>query len=104
MKSIYRNNPDIYYNKDLFDSGEINLCYIIGLSGSGKTTLSKEFENISFIEIIHLDDINKIKDNMSIDEIKRTSGMLYEFYNKYPQYYFGKQELDSGEAKPHIAK
>ena len=35
-ESILINEDDIYYNKNKFDSGEINLCFITGLSGSGK--------------------------------------------------------------------
>lgn len=41
-ESLLINEKDIYYNKDKFDSGEINLCFITGLSGSGKSTMSRE--------------------------------------------------------------
>jgi adenylylsulfate kinase-like enzyme len=41
-ESLLLNEKDIYYNKDKFDSGEINLCFITGLSGSGKSTMSRE--------------------------------------------------------------
>ena len=41
MNEAYVFNEDnIYYNKDKFDSGEINLCFITGHSGSGKSTLA----------------------------------------------------------------
>lgn len=35
-EGVIMNQPDIYYNKDKFDSGDINLCFILGHSGSGK--------------------------------------------------------------------
>ena len=35
-EAYVKNVKDIYYNKDQFDSGEINLCFITGHSGSGK--------------------------------------------------------------------
>ena len=34
------NEPDIYYNRDKFESGEINLCFITGQSGGGKSTMA----------------------------------------------------------------
>ena len=33
-ENLVKSVNDIYYNKDKFDSGEINLCFITGLSGS----------------------------------------------------------------------
>ena len=48
-----KSDPDIYYNKGKFDSGEINLCFITGLSGSGKSTMAGEMSK----ESISLDDI-----------------------------------------------
>ena len=41
------NEKDIYYNKDKFDSKEINLCFITGHSGSGKSTMAHKKEEES---------------------------------------------------------
>ena len=40
-ESFLFNDKDIYWNKDKFDSGEINLCFITGYSGSGKSTMGR---------------------------------------------------------------
>ena len=36
--------PDLYYNKQAFDEGKVNLCFVIGYSGSGKSHLTREYE------------------------------------------------------------
>lgn len=58
-EAVFKNEDDIYYNKDKFDSGEINLCFITGLSGSGKSTMAHELEGDN-IEAYELDDITHI--------------------------------------------
>lgn len=55
-ESILFNEKDIYYNKDKFDSGEINLCFITGHGGSGKSTMGKSMSKNN-IEHIDLDNI-----------------------------------------------
>lgn len=45
VESFIKDKDDILYNKDKFDSGEINLLFITGLSGSGKSTLSRNIKN-----------------------------------------------------------
>ena len=51
-EAYIKNIKDIYYNKDQFDSGEINLCFITGHSGSGKSTMAhkNESDNIEVYE------------------------------------------------------
>ena len=57
-EAYIRNTDDIYYNKDKFDSGEINLCFITGHSGSGKSTMGYELmDDNKKLETYGLDDI-----------------------------------------------
>lgn len=58
-EGILLNQKDIYYNKEKFDSGEINLCFITGHSMSGyKTidteTLDKNIEYCNLYDICHI--------------------------------------------------
>ena len=79
-----KNDQDIYYNKDKFDNGEINLCFISGHMGSGKTTLTGELfgENM---ESVCLDAL--IENYCFTDElIKKCSSLVYSFFKKYPKY------------------
>ena len=39
------------YNKDKFESGEINLCFITGHSGSGKSTKPSSFSFLSLLMV-----------------------------------------------------
>ena len=79
MESVIFNSKDTYYNKDKFDSGEINLCFITGFSGSGKSTMANEMEK-SGIEKYELDDI-VFQFNFSDDNLKEYDGMIYSFFN-----------------------
>lgn len=79
MESVIFNSKDTYYNKDKFDSGEINLCFITGFSGSGKSTMANEMEK-SGIEKYELDDIT-FQFNFSDDNLKEYGGMIYSFFN-----------------------
>lgn len=71
---------DLFYNKDRFNNGEINLCFITGHAGSGKTTLANQMltENT---EHINLDELILISDNYSIDELEEYSPLLYEYFS-----------------------
>ena len=59
-EAYIKNIKDIYYNKDQFDSGEINLCFITGHSGFGKSTMANNMSGNS-IEDYKLVDVNKNK-------------------------------------------
>ena len=72
------NDKDIYYNKDKFDSGEINLCFITGLSGSGKTTMGKTMQSGN-IEVYELDDIIS-NWNFSDANLKEYGSLVYSFF------------------------
>lgn len=85
-ESYLRDEEDILYNKDKFDSGEINLCYIIGLSGSGKSTLAKDLssssKNIQSIELDNLISTWRFSDK----RLEQLGGLIYSFFEKYPKY------------------
>lgn len=70
-----KSDPDIYYNKDKFDSGEINLCFITGLSGSGKSTMAGEMSK----ENISLDDIG-FNYHFSDENLKEYGDLIYSFF------------------------
>lgn len=75
-----RNEKDIYYNKDKFDSGEINLCFITGLSGSGKSTMGRNMQS-DIVEHYELDDLQCIKDHFTMDNLKEYGNLIYSYFN-----------------------
>ena len=92
MESVIFNSKDTYYNKDKFDSGEINLCFITGFSGSGKSTMANEMEK-SGIEKYELDDII-FQFNFSDDNLKEYGGMIYSFFNGPGKKYRAVKSID----------
>ena len=94
-ESLLLNEKDIYYNKDKFDSGEINLCFITGLSGSGKSTMSREMAKQKKIEHYQLDDLMCIKDNFTMSQLKQYGDLIYSFFNgRGKKYYLTEKELN----------
>lgn len=77
-ESVFKNEDDIYYNKDKFDSGEINLCFIIGLSGSGKSTMAHGMES-SNVEAYEMDDVCHSW-NFSDDNFKEYGSLIHTFF------------------------
>lgn len=78
LEDYFVDKKDIYYNKDKFDSGEINLCFITGLSGSGKTTMGKTMQ-FGNIEVYELDDIIS-NWNFSDANLKEYGSLVYSFF------------------------
>lgn len=78
-ESILINEKDIYYNKDKFDSGEINLCFITGLSGSGKSTMGKDMQSHG-IEHYDMDDLQVIADHFTLDDLKKYGDLIYSYF------------------------
>ena len=77
-EGYFKSDKDIYYNKDKFDSGEINLCFITGFAGSGKTTMSKEISSKN-IECYEIDDV--IFNYCLSDDDLKDKKLLYLFFN-----------------------
>ena len=78
-ESILINEKDIYYNKDKFDSGEINLCFITGLSGSGKSTMGRDMQSHG-IEHYDMDDLQCIADHFTLSELKEYGDLIYSYF------------------------
>ena len=94
-ESLLINEKDIYYNKDKFDSGEINLCFITGLSGSGKSTMSREMTKQKKIERYELDDLMFIKDHFTMNQLKQYGDLIYSFFNGVgKKYYLSYEEVN----------
>lgn len=77
-EGYFKSDKDIYYNKDRFDSGEINLCFITGLSGSGKSTMGRNMSSKN-IEHYEMDDVI-CNDNFSDDNLKEYGGLISSFF------------------------
>lgn len=98
-ENILKNTEDIYYNKDKFDSGEINLCFIAGHSGSGKSTLGREMQG-GIVETYELDDLMCVKDHFTMDNLKEYGDLIYSYFNGVgKKYYVTCEELDNGKLK-----
>lgn len=92
-----KNEPDIYYNKEKFDSGEINLCFITGHPGSGKSTMARNMSNEN-IECYELDDVIANKENFTMENFKEYGDLIYSFFKGIgKKYYFTWDEIDNGE-------
>ena len=91
-ESFVVSEPDLYYNKAAFDSGNTNLCFVIGYSGSGKSYLTREYSGEE-TEKVSLDDIVCIKDHISMEELKEERELLYKFFSgKGSVYYVSREE------------
>lgn len=92
-ENVILNREDIYYNKDKFDSGEINLCFITGHSGSGKSTMGREMQKKG-IEHYELDDLQLIADHFSMENLKEYGDLIYSYFNgPGKKFYVGKEWL-----------
>ena len=78
LEGYLKSDKDIYYNKDKFDSGEINLCFITGLSGSGKSTMGRNMSSKN-IEHYEMDDVI-CNDNFSDGNLKEYGGLISSFF------------------------
>ena len=87
--------PDLYYKEDSFNSGETNICFVLGHSGSGKSVMSRALEGDD-IDHIELDDLLLVKDHFTMDELKEYSDMFYSFFTgEGAKYYIGLEERES---------
>lgn len=78
LEGYLKSDKDIYYNKDKFDSGEINLCFITGLSGSGKSTMGRGMSSKD-VEHYEMDDII-CNYAFSDDNLKEYGGLVESFF------------------------
>ena len=93
-ETLFITEPDLYYNKKAFDEGAINLCFVIGYSGSGKSVLTREYEGSS-VEKVSLDDLVCAKDHFTLEELKKSGDLLYNFFTgSGAEYYVSLEERD----------
>lgn len=98
-EGVILNDKDIYYNKDKFDSGEINLCFITGHSGSGKSTMANNMSGTE-VEAYELDDVIMNKISFSMNELKEYGDLIYSFFNGIgKKYYYIDTDIKDGIAK-----
>ncbi|MBQ9872054.1 MAG: hypothetical protein IJM27_08970 [Eubacterium sp.] len=87
--------PDLYYKQEAFNSGDTNICFILGHSGSGKSMMARTLEGED-IDHIELDDLLLVKDHFTMEELKDYSDMFYSFFDgEGAKYYISVEERDS---------
>lgn len=93
------NEKDIYYNKDKFDSGEINLCFITGHSGSGKSTMGNSMQKDN-VEHYDLDDVVANKMHFTMSNLKQYGDLIYSFFSgSGKKYFYTPDDVKSGKVK-----
>ena len=70
--------PDLYYKEDSFNSGDTNICFILGHSGSGKSMMARTLEGDE-IDHIELDDLLLTKDHFTRDQLKDGGKVLHRY-------------------------
>lgn len=96
-ESILINENDIYYNKDKFNSGEINLCFITGLSGSGKSTMGRDMQSHG-IEHYDMDDLQCIADHFTLNDLKKYGDLIYSYFTgEGKKFYITYKELKDNQ-------
>ncbi len=87
--------PDLYYKEESFNSGDTNICFILGHSGSGKSQMARTLEGHD-IDHIELDDLLLVKDHFTMDDLKGYSEMFFSFFTgEGAKYYIGVDERNS---------
>ena len=87
--------PDLYYKEESFNSGDTNICFILGHSGSGKSKMARTLEGDD-IDHIELDDLLLTRDHFTMDELKDYSDLFYSFFTgEGSKYYIGINERNS---------
>jgi len=99
-ESFIFNEKDIYWNKDKFDSGEINLCFITGHSGSGKSTMAHKAEKDN-VEVYELDDLIWNKMSYTMENFKEYGDMFYSYFSgQGKKFYYTVEDVENGTVKP----
>ena len=86
-ESLIFSRDDILYNTNKWESGEINIAYVLGFSGSGKSSLSRLLSaNYDNCENIELDEV-LFNWKYTDAEIKKWSSLLYAFFTTVGKQY-----------------
>ena len=87
--------PDLYYREESFNSGDTNICFLLGHSGSGKSVMARTLEGDD-IDHIELDDLLLTKDHFTMEELKDYSDMICSFFSSEgAKYDIGLEERNS---------
>lgn len=98
-ESYFVNEKDIYYNKDKFDSGEINLCFITGHSGAGKSTMARDMSSKK-VEIYELDDLVWNKMKFSLENMKEYGNLFYSYFTgRGSKFWYTDEDVKNGTVK-----
>lgn len=101
QEKYLKNDSDIYYNKEKFDKGDINLCFITGHSGSGKSTMGRNLskENVEHYE---LDDVLANKLRFTMGELEEYGDLIYSFFNGVGKKYYFTGEEEKTSQSPEL--
>ena len=87
--------PDLYYKEESFNSGDTNICFLLGHSGSGKSVMARTLEGDD-IDHIELDDLLLVKDHFAKEDLNNYSDMFAAFFDgEGSGYYIGIEERDN---------
>ena len=78
-EGFLKSEPDILYNKEAFDNGDINICFVTGHSGSGNSTLAHGQESKT-VEVYELDDLQCIADRFTMANLKEYGDLIYTYF------------------------
>ena len=94
-ETLIVSEPDLYYKEESFNSGDTNICFVLGHSGSGKSMMARTLLGDE-IDHIELDDLLLTKDHFTMDELKGYSDLFYRFFTgEGAKYYIGVEQRDS---------
>jgi len=95
QENILVSDKDIFYHKNEFKNGDINICFIIGLRGSGKTTaannIASDAENYEHYDLKYIVNNN----GRDLNYYQSKGDLAYEFFSNGPgrKYYGDFEEI-----------
>jgi len=93
-EAFFSSVDDIYYNRELWESGKCNICFITGISGSGKTSMGWDFyDKDSSIELIELDDLFCVKDRFTLENLKEYGSLIYSYFTSVGKRFYVGTEI-----------
>ena len=94
-EAYIKSAKDLYYNKDKFINGEINICFITGQSGSGKSSMAGAMSKGSeSIEHIDMDEVVMNRAKRDLEQFKKDMPMAGAFFSGPGSGFFNKDKKD----------